>query len=329
MNGALFAAGGYSGPSGEDIVLFRLTQQGDLQRAGGIRQGDNPSFLCASGRVIYALSEQQETARIYAYRADEYGLTMQGRIEERGRGLCHLAPGENVLYGSCYGDGTTLAVDYSLSKCLWRHLPKKGAPHAHWAEVAPKKETLFTVDLGLDELRIFPLSGGIPQGEGRPVALAKGIGPRQVLFFEEYGVFAVVCELGSRLLLFGVESCQNIASLPATGAKGESYPGGAARAGNLLFLANRGADTIAVFLVEKTGLTPLGEYPCGGRWPRHIYTDGRHLLVACQHSGVIVSLVWEKSGLRICDTLPLFGAACILPLEHSVLCAAQQVGRVR
>ena len=62
--------------------------------------------------------------------------------------------------------------------------------------------------------------------------------------------------------------------------------------GKWLYASNRGHDTIAVFAVdpEKGILRKAGEFPTGGKEPRHFAIDptGRFLLAENQHSNSIV-----------------------------------------
>ena len=155
---------------------------------------------------------------------------------------------------------------------------------------------------------------GRPWGAALRKKLTPGGGPRQLLCLPGDGV-AVVLENGNGLLVLegpaqGWRARQRLA---ATAATGENYPGGACLAPDgTLFLANRGADTLAAFRPEKTGLVPLGEWPAGGCWPRWVTAAGAYVLAACQKSGLITCHRWDGERLTPCGVLALHGASCLV-----------------
>jgi hypothetical protein len=60
--------------------------------------------------------------------------------------------------------------------------------------------------------------------------------------------------------------------------------------GRFLYVANRSADTVAVFAVEGPRPTHLGEVPTGGIRPRHIALAGPRIYVANERSAQITML---------------------------------------
>ena len=94
----------------------------------------------------------------------------------------------------------------------------------------------------------------------------------------------------------GMELLQAQSTL-APDFSGESFGSAICRTGDgqFLYTANRGEDTIACFILDKNGMaTPVGRYPCGGHWPRHIaLLDGDTLLAAAnERSGEVV--FWKR-----------------------------------
>lgn len=93
--------------------------------------------------------------------------------------------------------------------------------------------------------------------------------------------------------------------------QGQNYPGGACLGPDgTLFVANRGADTVAALRAEGGALRLLGEWPAGGRWPRWTACRGGVVLAACQHSGRVCSYLWQSGRLRPAGALALEGASC-------------------
>ncbi|MFD2353500.1 lactonase family protein [Nonomuraea ferruginea] len=83
-------------------------------------------------------------------------------------------------------------------------------------------------------------------------------------------------------------------------------------AGDLVYVANRGPDTISVLRADD--LSQVAEVPSGGAWPRHFAIDGDRMYVANQHSGSVAEFalaggVPEPTG----EVIEAEGASCVLP----------------
>src|SRR5262249_13907686 len=112
------------------------------------------------------------------------------------------------------------------------------------------------------------------------------------------------------------------ASVPASTVEGHNQPSGIALRGDLLYVGNRGADTIAVFALGTDGdPSPdgeprlVGEVSTGGHWPRHFAFVDDLLFVANERSGSVVAFrldpatsLPEPTG----DRVELDGPACVL-----------------
>ena len=299
---------GYSG-QGPDIHLVSLDGQGRFAPLAQLRHGGNPSFLCQAGETIYAAGEREEAGDITAYRLEETALRPIAHLALPGKGaLCHLTAAGDHLLGSCYGSGHFFAVDRALQGVAWCFQPP-GTPRAHW--MLPWGRTLLCADLGNDCLRRFTLRGGLPGPALAPWALPPGSGPRQPLPLPG-GAWAVICEGDGKIRLLDPDGTP-YAQTPASAAPGPNAPGGACRQGDVLFVANRGPNTLAAFQLAPAGLTPLGEWPTGD-WPRFLcYLPGlRILLAACNRGGEVRAYRWEAPHLVPLSAYPLPGASCAL-----------------
>jgi len=137
-----------------------------------------------------------------------------------------------------------------------------------------------------------------PQG---PVELDGGTGPRHVAFSRSGRIMYVLGELDSTVTRFvatkeGVfnRGLAKYPMLPA-GFSGrndageiEIHPNG-----KFLYASNRGRDSIAVYAIDQDywgKLTKVGDFPTGGKEPRHFAIDptGRFLLAENQLSNSIV-----------------------------------------
>lgn len=331
----LFASG-YGDGINADILLLEADGEGNLQIISGVCAKDAPSFLTyhRQSETLYSVSELPVAAKITAWKMCGERFVREKELEVPGTGLCHLCQGERGLWGSCYGSGTFFAVDYALTRVLWQFESKGG--HAHWIESGFSDGILLAADLGKDLLWKFRedmTAANLPESRRLP----KGSGPRQILRCAEEDVCAVICEQSGEIIMFSGETpdAQNeIYRGRTTRLPEENYPGGAcAGRGGIIFTANRGADTIAVFDVGRaksgaridarradTDASDVsvqeafqGEWPCGGCWPRFLASDGGGFVyAACQKSGNVVSLRHDGGMLCVRDRISLEGASCII-----------------
>lgn len=230
------------------------------------------------------------------------------RVSSRGGWPCHLAvDAEGRRLGVAnYGTGTALLLDLDADGLpgdearLWPgdraavgpHTDRQDGPHAHMA--VPGPAGLWTVvDLGTDQLRRYR-SDAAEQSKPESVAeLPAGTGPRQLVRGAD-GLAYVAGELDARLhTLRETEpgGFDHLGSVPAsTAAATGNYPAhlSVSEDGSRLYLSNRGADTVSLFRATPDGVpTFVGEYPCGGSWPRHMELVGGHLYVSNERSDTL------------------------------------------
>lgn len=312
---ALCFAVGYSHPPAADLLAFTVEAGGSMTLRQAIAIGENPSTLCGDGGGrLYLGCENPGQAAIYRWqvRQDAAGgplLAPEKRWGLPHGGLCHLVYHKELLLGSCYLDGVFFALDTATGKEVWRYRSTAAAPRAHWMTVSPDGRWLFACDLGADRIFQFPWrSGGPAPGPDRAFALRPGAGPRQALCTGRH--LYVVGQDDSTLLVYDTESGRCLQRLPATREKlsGRNYPSVAffTPQGELV-LANRGADTLARFTVNRNGtLCFTREDKLAGRWPRLACPVEKGLVVtALRHSGAVHCYRLYSDGLTLCGTLSL------------------------
>lgn len=321
----LYAASSYSGEKREDLLFFSADERGMMREEGRFLVGNNPSFLCKAGDTLYVGLEKPDEAVILSYHVavkDGVRIEQTGRLRTEGSGLCHIWAGREAVYGCCYGSGHVFAADRKLEHVLWKTCPQAEpgiAPHAHCSMETEDGKMLVEADLGMNAVYGFPLLDGKAIGEKVILAGFAGMGPRQVLYDKYTKQFLVAGELGNSIAGFEWKSGQLSSSdtwlskwsIPATNKTVANYPGGVCSTETgLLFWGNRGADTIAAAVIGETAQF-LGEWSCGGSWPRSVLVSKNCVFAACQKSGTVESFVWNGSMLTKADRMDLKGAACV------------------
>jgi 6-phosphogluconolactonase len=115
-----------------------------------------------------------------------------------------------------------------------------------------------------------------------------GTGPRHFTRSAD-GALLLVGELAGNLTWYRPAADGSLAragEIGTTTATKQNYPSEVTmgRDGRFVYVANRGADTIAAFAWDGQGVTPVAEVPTGGAWPRHMIRLGDHLYVANEKS---------------------------------------------
>ena len=300
------------------------------------------SFLVAhpSLDVVYCTNESGSGAvSAFTWRGEGAPAPLGEPVSSGGASPCHLSvhPSGQWLLTANYGSDTaagSVAVHRldeqgrpaGLTDLVEHHgsgpvAGRQDGSHAHQVLVDPAGRFVLATDLGADAVfgyRLDPEAGTLKPAATS--ALRAGSGPRHLAFAPSGELVWSADELSSTLTCHRYDATagtlSEVARVPATAAEGVvNHPAGivASPCGRFVWMANRGADTVAAFRVDGTTPRPIGEVPSGGSWPRGLSLVAGHLLVANQNSGTL-------SALRIRDdgTLEEPGPAVSVP---SVVCA--------
>ena len=167
---------------------------------------------------------------------------------------------------------------------------RQAEPHAH--QVVVDGAELLVADLGTDQLhRLMIDDGGRFSPLAPAVRLPAGSGPRHMVVVGDHLV--VACELSGELWVAvrTPEGWQHVQTVPAsTRGDGPAAAPSAIRAhGDEIFVANRGAETVAVCRLDRGGhrLHPVQEFPGGGAEPRDLVVTADRLWVANQDADLV------------------------------------------
>ncbi|WP_298943681.1 beta-propeller fold lactonase family protein [uncultured Microbacterium sp.] len=174
--------------------------------------------------------------------------------------------------------------------------------HAHEASFTPSG--LVSVDLGLDQVRVWDARGGRLRERAR-VVLPQGAGPRHCVWHPSGHLF-VVTEHSAEVFVVRPEqdgAWSLVGGAPLIGTTpGSDFPAEIAltRDARFVLVGVRGSDTIATLRVGGDGnaLATTALVESGVEWPRHHVIARHTLLVAGERSHEIASLaIDERTGI--------------------------------
>ena len=289
---------------------------GKLTEAELAAEMASPSFVTIhpNKKFLYAVGEGQNkdggAVVAFAIDAKTGKLTKLNEDKSGGPGPCHIviSPKGDFAAIANYGGGSTCVFlvepDGKLGKRLGfvQHKgsgPNKGrqeGPHAHCCAFNETGDHLYTVDLGIDKVKVFHVSAkkGLEEDEEEDIKLPAGSGPRHIAFSPSAKGRLYVCgELDSTVNF--VKSGKVEQSLP-TQPKGMEKPNNSTAEcivspdGKFVYVSNRGHNSIAIFRVDNGGkLEAAGHITGDIKTPRNFNIDpsGKWMLIASQDGGKV------------------------------------------
>jgi 6-phosphogluconolactonase len=277
----------------------------DLRHLEGTETLDDLLYLAAdsSGRLLFGVSGI-DAGLVHAWRIGAGRLERVGSpVSSRGREPCHVmvdTATRQLVVANYGGDGVPgsvavlpFAADGSLGQAsVWTRTTSPGPDAGRQAEshihqvVKANGDEILVVDLGADEVVSYLLRDGLlldPVVSRAPA----GSGPRHLVRGPNDTV-AISGELGSALMIARRHgrALVNWTSVPATmsgktGDGSRNYPSDIALDGDVVYLANRGADSIARLCAFDGAF--LGESRCGSS-PRQLAISGGRMFVSATGS---------------------------------------------
>lgn len=318
-----FYSGSYGSRGEEGIVKFCMdTERETITKLHGYKGIQNPSYLAfhPSKNVLYAVQEEVPVGAVHALRVEENGLFIEKTLSTEGADPCYVSldsEGKIMLVDN-YTSGS-LAVyamgedglPERLSQMILHegrsaHPTRQSSAHVHCAR--EHEGTVYAADLGADQIFLYETDPADRRlrDTGKRLSFPAGSGPRHLEFHRTLpGILYVVCELTSQVAVWKKENRdyvlkQTLKTIPENFAE-YSIAAAIKMQGDLLFVSNRGHDSIAVYRTGEDGLlTLLSISSCGGKTPRDFAVFGDYLAAANQDSDriTVLKIDWETGALE-------------------------------
>lgn len=316
-------AGTYNTKGSEGIYgLSYDTDTGKFAQPELLAKADNPSWITVSGERVYVANELGNgRLTTYALAADG-SIKPLGSAETEGASPCYVAvsPDERFVASANYmgGNVSIFSVDeQGVARKGPQILQNVGsgpntsrqeAPHAHWVQWDKQQKFVYSVDLGTDEIKVYPFDAASGKAGEATVALKlkPGDGPRHMFFHPSKPMAYILNELSNTVTVVkqnrdgSLSPVQRTTTLPSDFTEynlaAHLYITDDAKN---LYVSNRGHDSIAVYAIGGNGeLTMLETELVQGDWPRHflVLEAADTMLVANQESHNIVAFTIAGDG---------------------------------
>jgi 6-phosphogluconolactonase len=303
--------GGYTAESGGTATGVRalLNTAGGDGRLSLVEQMTlslpSPTYLIGhpEGPWVFAVSEDSPST-LSSLEVDwEGNVRLLSTVPSGGDGACHVALSRDsrFLFVSHYGSGSIASFAIKEDGTLSERIdllefsgsgPDERQESAHAHQVVLDGDDLLVCDLGSDKIHrvAFDPTEGTFGTAADPISLPAGSGPRHLVLVGDF--VTVACELSGQLWFArrNDDDWEHIRTVASSATDADIIqPSGVIAVDNRVFVANRGADTIAVFDVEQaTGwLTRVTEFGSGGHWPRDLVVRDGWLWVSNERGHTI------------------------------------------
>jgi len=269
---------------------------------------DKPMYLVEKGGRMYTLLKEcfpdgSGGQTSFKINADGTLSDMEEIRSTKGLVPCHLAVEDEGIFCVNYSSGSVIKMPDALRvhEGSGPNLPRQDMAHTHFVCKAPNG--LFAVtDLGTDEIYFYNTGMELRFKVKTP----EGAGVRHLTFSPDGSRMYAVTELYSTVCVYSCgDAAEDFALLgeyPALPAdfKEKNTAAAIRLYGDMLYVSNRGHDSIVGFRVEGDKLVKEFTMDCGGKGPRDFDIFGKYLIVTNENSNNVV--VFDLETKLLTDT---------------------------
>ena len=297
---------------------------------------DNSSYVVYSHdkKFLYSIADEG----VVSFRILPNGtLNRMNCAKINGMRGCHLSVSPDNKYICISGfhdgkltvleinkDGTVGNIKYEVYNQGYGSIAERNfSPHVRCSKITPDNKYLFSVDSGIDQVKIFRFDPHIDEELRQVDAIRceRGSSPRFFRFSPDGRFIYLIYEIKNVIEVYSYKAgerapiIEKIQSITTTADK-TGNPNIAACSiklsddGKYVFCSNAGENTVTMYeRDEETGLlTMKRSLPISGEYPKDIalFPDGKHLVVANHVSGTLTffKVDYDKS-LFMMNKLPI------------------------
>lgn len=229
-----------------------------------------------------------------------------------GKCAAHFCTVGDAVYCANYLSGSVIKIPDKVvfHSGHGKNRDRQAAPHPHFICETPDS-LLLVCDLGTDKIIVYTRE----LEKINEVTIGEGRGPRHLVVDKQTGYIYCANELSSSVTVLEYkEGYIHVLGEYSTLFKNnaENFPAAIRLYDNMVFVSNRGDNSVSIFKIYGDSLELCTVTPCGGIWPRDINIFGGYLLCANEMSDDISVFKIEKETLKNCSSIKLKNPVCIV-----------------
>lgn len=259
---------------------------------------DRPMYMVMQERKMYIVLRapfaDSNDSGVVVYDVDAEGKLVNPSdiMSTKGQVACHICVDGEEIYCANYTSGSTIKLPDNLVQHAGKgvHPNRQEGPHVHFVGLTPDKKYICATDLGLDTIFLYNRDMTLHSQAKVPA----GHGVRHLVFSDDGKWLFAANELKSTLSLFAYEEgklthMDVCSTLPET-FTGTNLVSAIRFKEGLVYVSNRGHDSVAVICPVNGKLHLVEIVPCGGKTPRDMDFAGDYLICTNMDSNTITVL---------------------------------------
>lgn len=304
----------------KDGGIYRYSIDGKTATFKDVVKMDRPMFLAKhNGKMYVALRETEANgdSGVVSYDINNDGSLSNFNVigSTEGKCGCHLTANDDGVYAVNYISGSVSKVNKKLVTHVGKgpNEARQECAHTHFVCSSPDNKYILATDLGLD--RIYVYDKDLNEVSYANVPL--GHGARHLVFSDDGKILYCANELKSTVSSFsyndGMLELKNTVNALPDDFDGENTAAAIRIKDNMLYMSNRGHDSISCFEIDGYNLTLKDIVPCGGKHPRDFNIFGNLLICTNMHSNDITFFEIDGTSLKLLDTkLSVEAPLCVI-----------------
>ena len=292
----------------KDGGIYRYLIDGNNVTLKDVVKMDRPMFLAKHNDKMYVALRETESnghSGVVSYDINTDGslsnCTFVGSTE--GDCGCHLTANDDGVYVVNYISGSVCKVKEKLVTHEGKgpNEKRQASAHTHFVCTTPDNKYMLVTDLGLDRIYVYDKI----LNEVSYASVPAGHGARHLVFSDDGKILYCANELESTVSSFSYDDgkleLKNTVNALPDDFNGENTAAAIRIKDNMLYMSNRGHDSISCFEIDGYKLTLKDIVPCGGKHPRDFNIFGNLLVCTNMHSNDITFFEIDGTSLKLLD----------------------------
>ncbi len=300
------------------IVRLQLLPDGKINFLG-LQKIDRPMYMIETENKLHVVLRapfESNNSGYINYQFDVNGeLACPSEVvSTNGIVACHLAVLDGAVYVVNYlsGNVSKLPDKVVTHEGKGIHEKRQDMPHTHYISTSPDDKYLLVTDLGIDKIFVYDKDLNYVSS----VDIPKGNGPRHLAFHEDKKTVFCVNELSSSISVLEYEDGKlkllgTFKALPDD-YRDENTSAAIRVSGDLVYVSNRGHDSIGVFQFNANNntLNNIRFISTHGKGPRDFIIIGEYAIVTNEISDNVVSVSLADGEIK--DSVNIKSPICVI-----------------